>query len=66
MNEKLAVVLIIAYFAAGYWAVNKTIYANKVVVYGRIGDLFIQKMIWAGVLGWALIPVALIKKLLGR
>ena len=66
MNEKLSFVLVIVYFAAGYWAVNKTIYANKVVVYSKIGDLFVQKVIWAVVLGWALIPAALIKKLLGR
>ena len=27
------VILFLAYWAAGYWAVNRTIYANKVVVY---------------------------------
>lgn len=60
------IILLIAYGVLGYWAVGQTIYANKVVVYSKFGWLFNQKLIYALVLGWALIPVALIKKLLGR
>ena len=65
-EKKQMVILFLAYCAAGYWAVNRTIYANKVVVYHRVGDLFVQKMIWAVILGWALIPVALIKTIFVR
>ena len=60
------VILLIAYGVLGYWAVGQTIYANKVVFYTRTGWLFTQKLIYALVLGWALIPVALLKKLFGR
>ena len=61
MNQKLGAILFLAYWAAGYWAVNQTVYANKVVVYNKPGDLFIQKSIFALIGGWILIPAALIK-----
>lgn len=57
------IILVIAYIAAGYWAVNRTIYANKVVFYSDGMALFIQKAVYAIFLGWALIPIALLKKL---
>lgn len=66
MKQTLAVILGLAYLIAGYWAVNRTIYANKVVFYRKPGDLFIQKTIYVFLFGWFLIPVALIKKLLGH
>ena len=59
-------ILFIAYFLGGYWAVNRTIFANKMVFYRKPTDLFIQKAVYAAFLGWLLIPVALIKKLFGR
>lgn len=58
--------LVLAYWIASHWAVNRTIYANKVVFYRKPGDLFIQKTVYALFCGWFLIPVALIKKLLGH
>lgn len=62
----LAAVIFIAYWAAGYWAVNRTVYANKIVYYRRPGDLFVQKSIYALIGGWLLIPIALIKRIFGR
>lgn len=58
--------MIILYLILGYWATGKTIYANKIVFYSRVGDLFIQRLIYGAVLGWALIPWAIIKCISGR
>ena len=59
-------ILLIVYMIAGYWAAGKTIYANKVVIYSGIGTLFIQKLIFGTVLGFILIPWAILKTLGGR
>lgn len=59
-------ILAIAYAVLGYWAVGKTVYANKVVVYSRPGWLFTQKSIYALLFGWVLIPIALLKALFGH
>lgn len=53
-------VLFIIYAALGYWATGVTIYANKVVIHA-FGQLFLQRLIVGTLLGWILIPVALIK-----
>lgn len=56
---------IILYIVLGYWAVGRTIYANKVVIYS--GDKFFwQKLTWGMLFGWALIPWALLKMLFGK
>lgn len=55
-------ILFLLYLAAGYWAVNKTIYANKIVFYSRWTDLFGRKIILAFLLGWILIPIAIFKR----
>ncbi len=57
--------LVLIYVIAGYWAANKTIYANKVMI-GGFGDVFIWKACTGVVLGWVLIPVAIIKSLCNR
>ena len=65
-EKKQMAILFLAYWAAGYWAVNRTVYANKVVVYSKPGSLFVQKSIYALIGGWLLIPVALVKKIIGH
>ena len=57
----MAGVLLLAYCIAGYWACGVTIYANKI----RWNDLFLNRLIVGIILGWILIPVALIKSFLG-
>lgn len=58
-------IFFIVYLVLGYWATGKTIYANKIVIYS--GTSFICKRMGIGVvLGWILIPVALIKTLIGK
>lgn len=40
-------------------------YANKIMVSSKFGAIFTQILIEGMLLGWALIPIALIKKFLG-
>lgn len=57
--------IVILYIILGYWATGRTIYANKVVIYSGVS--FICKKLAIGtVLGWILIPIALIKLLFGK
>lgn len=64
--EILGSILLIIYIAAGWWAANRTVYANR-VVFGQYTTILMQKFMVALLFGWLLIPVALIKTfLLGR
>lgn len=47
------IILVILYMALGYWAANRTIYANKIVI-GSWNTIFVQKCIVALFLGWIL------------
>lgn len=55
-------ILLLIYFAAGYWATGHTIYANKVLI-GTSSAIFRKKGLMALLLGWLLIPWAIIKVL---
>lgn len=57
----MVTILFLCYLAAGYWATGKTIYANKIIIYSNSTSLFIQRVVYGGIFGWALIPWALIK-----
>ena len=64
--EVLQLILFIVYIAAGWWAANRTVYANR-VIFGQYSTIMMQKFIVVLLFGWALIPIALIKTfLLGR
>ena len=58
-------ILFIIYAALGYWATGQTIYAGKVIVHA-FGQLFLQRIIVGTLLGWILIPIAVIKLLLTK
>ena len=58
-------VLFILYMAVSYWAVGRTIYANKIQV-GELKSIFIGRLILGVLFGWILIPIAIIKTLLGK
>lgn len=58
-------VFVILYLALGYWATGRTIYANKILI-GTEKGIFMQRMTMAILLGWILIPVAIIKMLFGK
>lgn len=59
------VILFFIYMAFGYWATGRTIYANKILI-GTGNAIFIRRLIWGTLLGWILIPVALIRTFLGK
>lgn len=54
-------ILILVYMAAGYWAAKRTIYADKILISNKTGAIFIQILTMGTILGWFLIPWALIK-----
>lgn len=57
--------MVIIYLVLGYWAVGKTIYANKIVFY--TGNTFFMKKLCLGfILGWLLIPIAVFKMIFER
>ena len=61
----MGLIIAIVYIIAGYWATGETIYANKILI-GQAGDIFIQRCVMGAILGWALIPVAIIKRIFSR
>lgn len=56
-------IILILYACAGYWAVGKTIFANKVIVSNKIGGAAFLRLFYGLLLGWCLIPIAIIKML---
>ena len=59
-------ILIIAYMVLGYWAAGETIYKNRVVIEFKFGAYFMERLTLGSILGWILIPIALIKKFSNR
>lgn len=60
------IILLIAYIALGYWATGKTIYANKIVIEYKPGAFFMRRCCMGAVLGWILIPAAILKSIASR
>lgn len=54
------------YLALSYWAVGKVIYADKVVLYSSWTAFFAKKMAIGLLLGWILIPIAILKLIFGK
>lgn len=65
MEVLTLVILLLIYVAAGYWAANRTLYANK-ILFGSWNAIVFQKICAALFLGWLLIPIALIRVIFGR
>ena len=59
------VIFFIIYLVAGSWAVDRTIYANKVII-GDMGTIWLKKLTLAFILGRILIPVAVIKSIISK
>lgn len=57
--------LLIIYMILGYWAVGKTIYANKIRI-GTYTNLVTQRIVTGFLFGFILIPIALIKVIFFR
>ena len=58
------VIIALLYVAAGYWATGEVLYKNKIIIEFQSGALFARKLIYGAFLGWILIPIAIVKKLL--
>ena len=58
----LEIIVIFVYIAGGWWAAKQTLYANR-AIFGQT-TILIEKFVVGFVLGWILIPIALIKILL--
>ena len=56
-------ILVIVYIAAGWWAANRTIFANS-AMFGTWNCIVLMNLVAALFLGWILIPIALIKEFL--
>ena len=57
--------IILIYMVLGYWATGRTIYANKILL-GTWDGIFLQRLIMGAILGWILIPIAVIRMIIGR
>lgn len=57
--------LIFLYMLIGYWATGRTIYRNRILI-GTIEGIFLERVITGFLLGWILIPWAIISLILGH
>lgn len=64
--EILESIVILVYWALGYWAINKVWYSRRTYIVYNSGKFFIQKLALALFLGWAAIPVAIIMVILKK
>ena len=53
----------IIYLILGYWATGQTIYRDK-ILYGTAEGIFLHRLIAGFILGFILIPIALIRCLM--
>ena len=58
-------ILLLAYFIAGYWAVDKTIWRNKVIITTHKNYIF-TKIAYGIFLGFILIPWAIISESMNK
>lgn len=56
---------VIIYMILGYWAAGKVMYENKIVIYTGV-NFICKKLAWGVLLGWILIPIAIIKLIFGK
>lgn len=57
--------LIFIYMILGYWATGRTIYRNRILM-GTFQSIFLERVIMGFLLGWLLIPWAIIGMILGH
>lgn len=57
--------LIFIYMLFGYWATGRTIYRNRILV-GTAEGIFLERVITGFLLGWILIPIAILQLIFFR
>ncbi len=65
MDILLGIVLVV-YIAAGWWAINKIWYSKHTYITNNTMYFYMLKFIWALILGWVAIPIAVIMHFLGK
>ena len=55
-------VIVLVYMVAGYWAVGRTIWRDKVILYTNWSAMVCKRWALGTFLGWLLIPWAIIKR----
>jgi hypothetical protein len=60
---KMDIILLAIYVIAGYWATGQTIFKDKIVIEFEFGALFMKRFFLGVLLGWILIPIAVIRKI---
>lgn len=58
------IMLVIIYAILGYWATGRTIYRNRILI-GTSHGIFMERFVTGVVLGWVLIPIAIIRLIFG-
>lgn len=58
-------IFIIIYIILGYWATGQTIYRNKILL-GTASGIFLNRVILGFLLGFVLIPIAVIRWLIKK
>ena len=64
-KEVFHMILLIIYAILGYWAVGQTIWANK-IVFGQWNVIIVQRLLLGCILGFILIPLAILKAIFSR
>ena len=64
IGDDIMEILVIIYLILGYWATGETICKNKVYIEYKFGALFMHRLMYGAILGFILIPIAIIKKLI--
>lgn len=62
--DVVKIIFALVYVIAGYWATGWTLYYNKIVIETQPGGLFCKRLAYGIFLGWILIPIAIIRKLI--
>lgn len=57
--------VMLIYMVLGYWATGRTIYKNRILI-GTANGIFLERLMMGFLLGWVLIPVAIIGLLIGK
>ncbi len=64
--ETIKFILFMVYIVAGWWAINKIWYSKRTYITNNTIGFYMLKFIWALVLGWIAIPIAIIMTLLNK
>ncbi len=56
---------LIIYMVLNYWAAGRTIYRNRIMI-GAASDIFVRRVVVSFLLGYILIPWAIISLILGH